>query len=102
MEINYYLVILRRRKWVVITMVLVTMLVVVSGTWLMSPTYTATATLRIATASASSDSYNDYMFADRLITTYINIATSRPLLDELNKQLGLSKAPKVNVQQIPN
>ena len=102
MEIKDYLVVLRRRKWVVITMVLVTMLVVIVGTWLMSPTYTAKATLRIATASVSSSSYNDYMFADRLITTYVNIATSQPLLDELNKQLALSKAPKVTVQQIPN
>jgi succinoglycan biosynthesis transport protein ExoP len=100
-EIKNYLVILRRRKWVVITMALVTMLVVVVGTWLMKPTYTATATLRIATASASSTS-SDYNFADRLITTYINIATSRPLLDKVNKQLGLSKTPKVTVQQIPN
>jgi non-specific protein-tyrosine kinase len=101
-EIKDLFIILRRRKWVVITIVLVTMLVVIVGTWLIWPTYTATATLRIATASTSSDNSNDYMFADRLITTYVNIATSRPLLDELNKQLGLSKAPKVNVQQIPN
>jgi polysaccharide biosynthesis transport protein len=102
MDLKNYLVILRRRKWVVITVVLVTMLVVIVGTWLVSPTYIATATLRIATASASTSSYKDYMFADRLITTYINIAISRPLLDELNKQLGLSKAPKISVQQIPN
>ncbi|MDR3575096.1 MAG: polysaccharide biosynthesis tyrosine autokinase [Anaerolineaceae bacterium] len=102
MEIKKFFLILRRRKWVVITTVLVTMLLVVLGTWMMSPTYTATATLRIATAAASSYNYSDYMFADRLITTYINISTSRPLLDELNKQLGLSKAPTINVQQIPN
>ena len=86
----------------IIPTLLVTVLVTIAGTWSIAPVYTASATLRIATAAASSYSYNDYMFADRLITTYINIATSRPFMEELTKQLDLSNLPSINVQQIPN
>jgi len=101
MDISELLNILKWRKWVIIICVLVTMLVVFVATWLTPPTYVATATLRIATSSSSS-TYSDYYFADRLITTYMNIATSRPLVDELVKQLKLSDAPTITVGQIPN
>ncbi len=101
MDISELLNILKWRKWVIIISVLVTMLVVFLATWFTPPTYTATATMRIATSSSSS-TYSDYYFADRLITTYMNIATSRPLVDELVRQLGLSTAPSISVGQIPN
>jgi capsular exopolysaccharide synthesis family protein len=86
---------------VVVITVVVTMAVVTAGTWLMRPSYTATTTLRIATASVSSTS-SDYQFADRLINTYVIISTSQPLLDELDKQLNLSLPPKITVQSIAN
>jgi capsular exopolysaccharide synthesis family protein len=101
MNLKAYIDILLRRKWVVAITVVVTMVVVTAGTWLMRPSYTATATLRIATASVSSTS-SDYQFADRLINTYVIISTSKPLLDELDKELNLSKPPKITVQSIPN
>ncbi len=101
MNLKNYIDIFLRRKWVVVITVVVTMAVVTAGTWLMRPVYTATATLRIATASVSS-SYQDYQFADRLINTYVIIATSQPLLDELDKQLNLSLPPKVSVQSVAN
>jgi succinoglycan biosynthesis transport protein ExoP len=101
MNLQSYIDILLRRIWVVVITVVVTMAVVVAGTWLMRPSYTATATLRIATASVSS-SYQDYQFADRLINTYVIIATSQPLLDELDKQLNLSQPPKITVLSIAN
>ncbi len=101
MELKNYLQILDRRKWVITIVVLVTMAVVVIGTLKMTPYYTATATLRIATASSSTSS-SDYMYADRLITTYLNIATSRPVADELKKQLNFTKDPKIDVKQIPS
>ena len=101
MNLRTYLDIILRRIWVVVITIVVTMAVVTAGTWLMRPSYTAIATLRIATASVSS-SYQDYQFADRLINTYIIISTSQPLLDELDKQLNLSKPPKISVQSIAN
>ncbi len=102
MEINDILAILNRRKWVVILTAITLIVVVTIGTQMMPPTYQSTATLRIATASGSYSSYNDYMFADRLINTYVRVATSKPLLDELSKQLGQPIPPKIVVQTIPN
>lgn len=101
MDLKNYIDIILRRKWVVVITVLVTMAVVAIGTWLMRPVYKAIATLRIAAASVSTTSM-DYQFADRLINTYIIIATSQPLLDELDKQLNLSQPPKISVQSIAN
>ena len=101
MNLRTYTDIILRRKWVVVITIVVTMAVVVAGTWLMRPSYKATATLRIATASVSS-TYTDYQYADRLINTYIIIATSKPLIDELDKQLNLSLPPNITVQSVPN
>ena len=68
-----------------------TMVVVVIGTIRTTPVYQASATLRIAASSTGSVNYSDYMYADRLMNTYVNIATSRPVTDELMKQLNGSR-----------
>ncbi len=99
MNLRTYIDIILRRKWVVVITVVLTMAVVIAGTWLMKPSYTATATLRIATASYSA-TYQDYSSTIQLINTYIIIATSQPLLDELDKQLNISKPPKISVESI--
>ncbi len=101
MNLRTYIDIILRRKWVVVITVVVTMTVVAVGTWMMTPIFKATATLRIATASVSS-TYQDFQFADRLINTYVIIATSQPLLDELDKQLNLFQPPEISVQSIAN
>jgi capsular exopolysaccharide synthesis family protein len=101
MDLKNYIDIILRRKWVIVITVIVTMAVVAAGTWVIKPSYTATVTLRIATASVSS-SYQDFQYADRLINTYVIIATSQPLLDELDKQLNLNQPPKISVQAVSN
>lgn len=101
MDITEWLSFLKWRKWVIIVTVLLTMLVVMIFTWMTPPKYVATATMRIATSSSSS-TYSDYYFADRLITTYMNIVTSRPLIEKLVSQLGLTYTPAISVRQIPN
>ena len=102
MDLNGYILILKRRIWIAIVTLLVTLSVVTAGTFLLYPTYTASATVRIATASANTVNYTDYQYANLIINTYVNIATSQPLLDELNKQLGLAEAPVIEVKAIPN
>jgi uncharacterized protein involved in exopolysaccharide biosynthesis len=69
MDIRHYISILWRRKWIIIITLLVTMIVVVIGTLKMTPIYSATTTMRIASASSGSVSYQDYMYADRLMNT---------------------------------
>ena len=102
MDLKGYLVILRRKIWVILSTLFATVAAVTIVTFLITPTYTAVTTLRVATAASGVVSYSDYMYADRLLNTYVKLATSRPVLDELTKELNLHKAPQVKVVTVPN
>ncbi len=92
MELSAYINVLLRRIWVIVITLVVTLTIVTVGTFMMTPIYTATAIIRIATASANSVDYTAYQYATLLLNTYVNIATSGPLLDKLSEQLGLNRA----------
>lgn len=102
MDLKGYLVILRRKIWVILSTLFATVVAVTIVTFLITPTYTASTTLRVATAASGVVSYSDYMYADRLLNTYVKLATSRPVLDELTKGLNLQTAPQVKVVTVPN
>lgn len=102
MTFQDYFNIIWRKKWIVLITVAATLLVVAVGSWLTKPTYASTATLRIATAASGSVSYTDYVYNDRLVNTYVQIATSRPVLDELVNRLGLAEVPVVRVEIVTN
>jgi len=101
MELRNYLVILWRRIWVIALVVVVTQVFVIAGSSMMTPTFTSTATLRIAASSTGTVNYSDYMYADRLLNTYVKLATTKPVLDELLHQLELNKLPQVQVEIVP-
>jgi non-specific protein-tyrosine kinase len=104
MELRAYLAIIWRRKWVIVVMVAVAVTVSVVGTLTTTPTYMASATLRILTATSGSldrVSY-DINYAERLMNTYVEIATSRPVLEELVETLGLAAPPEIQVEIVPN
>ena len=100
MDLKYYLSILWGNKWIIITTLVITLIGVTVGTMLLTPIYSASSTLRVATASATSVSSADYAYADRLMNTYTKIATSRPVLDELINKLNLHTMPEVKVSTI--
>ena len=102
MDLKPYISILWRRMWVIIFTVVATMVVVIIGTHLQTPIYQSSTTLRIATSAGSQMSYQDYQYVDRLMNTYIQIATSDPVLAELMKRLNLSESPKVKAEIISN
>jgi polysaccharide biosynthesis transport protein len=104
MELQNYLTILWRRKWIVAMVAAATLIVVVVGTLLITPLYQASTTLRIATAPQGSADYLSYdlQYADRLMNTYVKIATSAPLLDQLDKKLGIARPPKITVNPSAN
>ena len=102
MDLKYYLSILWANKWIIITTFVITLIVVIVGTMLITPIYSSSTTLRVATASTSSVSYTDYQYSDRLMNTYTKIATSRPVLDELVSKLNLQTKPDVKVSTIPS
>jgi len=102
MELSVYVTILWRRKWVIAVTLAVTVAVVVAGTLAATPKYVASTTLRIATALGDSVDYGEYMYADRLTNTYVKIATSGPVLEELMERLGLDEPPQIKVEAVAN
>jgi succinoglycan biosynthesis transport protein ExoP len=104
MELRHYIAILWRRKWVIAVTLVVTVTVVVIGTLLATPTYAASTTLRVLTTTSGSVDWVDYdiMYADRLMSTYANVATSGPVLEELVRRLGLDEPPQIETEILAN
>ncbi len=102
MELRTYIEILWRRKWIIIITILLTEIVVIIGTFITKPVYSASTKIRIAAAATGTISYSDYMYADRLMNTYVELATTTPVFDDLKQQLGLSILPQIKVVTIPN
>lgn len=102
MELINYLNILVRRKWVIILTALFAVLVVAVGTLTTPTKYTAKTAIRILTAKSGGADYVDYniQYAERLAGTYVDIATSTPIMEELSTYV--SPIPKISVQVIPN
>jgi non-specific protein-tyrosine kinase len=100
MELRTYWAIVWRRKWVIAVTLAATMAVVIVGTLRTTPIYQASTTVRVRVMTGSSASSADYYYADRLINTYTEIATSKPVLEELDKRLGLSTPPLITVEPI--
>ena len=104
MELRTYLEILWRRRWVVVVTVAVTVTIVVIGTVRTTPVYVTSTTLRVATATVGSVNWVDYdvWYAERLLNTYAEIATSGPVLAELQQRVGLDEPPQVEAEALPN
>lgn len=100
MEIREYLGVLKRRQRIVILTTLVAIVVAALGSAIMPPTYTAAAVVRVAQASSGSIAYSDYMYAERLLNTYIQILTSQPVLEEVARRLDLAVSPEVLARQV--
>ena len=88
MELKSYLTILWRRKWVIFITTLVTLVVTAFGVSRMSPMYESSTTLRVSPAGAS---YTDFTYAAQLKDTFIRIATSDLVLDEVSDRLNLNE-----------
>lgn len=100
MELLAYLKILWRRKWLVILPLVMVTLVVFVLTRRMPETYTATVTMRVSTTRAGALDNVDYdiLYTERLISTYVELATSRPVIDELWQTLSLDHLPGIDLE----
>lgn len=104
MEIRNYLTVLWRRKWLIVLTMLTCVLVAAVGTYFTTPMYEASVTLWVPTAREGSSEtiYYDVNYADRLMNTYVKIATSGPLEGELAQRLGITALPTIKVEISPN
>jgi capsular exopolysaccharide synthesis family protein len=95
MELRHYLQILGRRKWVVTVVTAVTLAVVAMGTYLTTPVYSASVTVRVAQVQDSSVSSYDLNYSERLINTYVELVQSRPFLEQTISRLALNASAEV-------
>ncbi len=100
MDLKYYLSILWGNKWILLVTLIITLVSVTVGTMLITPIYSASATLRVTPATTGSMTSADYAYSERLMNTYTKIAVSGPVLQELATKLNLQKAPEVKVTTI--
>jgi capsular exopolysaccharide synthesis family protein len=102
MELIDYLNILQRRKWVVISTVFFALLVVLISVVTTPPKFTSVTTVRILTSKAGGTDYIEYdiPYTERLMGTYIEIASSAPAMEEL--AASVYRLPKISVRMIPN
>jgi capsular polysaccharide biosynthesis protein len=102
LELRDYLEILWRNKTIVLITALVTLAVVAAGTVSTTPVFSTTTILRIATNTVGTGSYSDFVYVERLMNTYARIATSKPVLDDLEERLSLQRIPVIKVEILPN
>lgn len=93
MELSDYWEVIGRRRWVIVTTLVFALAATILGTLLLTPRYEASATLRVATATTGSVDFFSYDidYADRLMNTYLNLATTRPVLQELSRRLEFTE-----------
>ena len=104
MEMKTYLAILGRRWRVILLIGLVISGAAVYGSKYVLPIYQAETRLRVITPEAGSfgDTYHETTFANRLMNTYAQIATSEQVMNELKEKLNLETLPDISVKIIPD
>lgn len=93
MEIRDFLDTLWRRKWVIVFTFILTVVVAAVGSYIVTPTYTASALVRVASAPNPLTERADVQYAIRVMNTYAIIARSQPLLQSVINELELSLRP---------
>lgn len=102
MELKTYMAILWRRKWIIVIVTAVTVIITTVGTFMLTPTYEATATLFIATTVDGTYNSGQTNYADRLKKTYATIASSDLFVKDVEQKLDLKQEPKIDVAGIVN
>ena len=105
MSIRDYVEILLRRKWIIIITFAVVMIVTIVATLLTEPMYRASTMMRVLSVSGGSSGdwiAYDTKQVERLMNTYAEFATSRPVLGELSERLSLEDWPQIAVEILTN
>ena len=103
MELRSYLSILRRRLWVVAACVILGTAIAAAITFLATPQYSASTTVRVLTIGGGSitEARPDINYTERLVNTYSRIITSGTVRRQIKDELGLEQLPVITVQAIP-
>jgi capsular polysaccharide biosynthesis protein len=100
MTVRDYVEVLVRRKWVIIITFLVVTALSIIITLMTTPMYRASTVVRVLQFSGGSGDWVtfDTKEVERLMRTYAEFATSRPLMNELTERLGLEQRPGIVVE----
>jgi capsular exopolysaccharide synthesis family protein len=90
MEIKGYLTILWRRRGIITITVVVAAVVAIIGASRIVPVYQASTVLRVSPSHGNRIDLGDVTYTDRLMQTYAQIVTSRPMLEDLRNQTGIT------------
>lgn len=102
MELQTYLNILWRRKWTVVLVTLLVTSAAVVYTYLATPMYVSTTTLRVVTIGSELGGRPDTAYTQLLMSTYATIVTGNSVSTELMSELDLSERPSVSVDLVRN
>jgi polysaccharide biosynthesis transport protein len=104
MELKTYLSIIKRRWQILLLVCLSVSLVFAFGSIYYHPNYQADARLQVITPLGGSlgDTYHETTFANRLMNTYAQVATSDQVMNDLKAKLGIDPLPDISVKIIPD
>jgi non-specific protein-tyrosine kinase len=91
----------RRRWWVVALTTIIAIGIAVAGLSVIKPTYRATVTLQTPAANGV-QTPSDLTYVDRLMNTYTLLAQQASLRAKVARELGVVKAPALDVVVQPN
>jgi non-specific protein-tyrosine kinase len=91
MELREYVGLLRKWLWLILSCTLLAGVLAYVVSKNSTPIYEASSTLRVNQASnpATTVAYADVLTSERLARTYANLLTSRPVLEETARRLGI-------------
>ncbi len=99
MDFNY-LTVLWRRKWIILTAAFAAWGVVYIGGRSAVPVYESTAVLRIAIYASASQTPALYNYNDELTNTFVRVATSVSVREDLLERLQTNRLPEIQVEAI--
>jgi uncharacterized protein involved in exopolysaccharide biosynthesis/Mrp family chromosome partitioning ATPase len=102
MELQSYIAIIWRRKWIILVSSAILILLVLLALRLLPNTYSSTARLRFLTPKSGGANYVDFniYYATRMMNTYSSLASSPSLVQEVKDKLKLAKTPVIDVSVI--
>lgn len=100
MEWKSYLSVLWRRKWGIAVTITAALIMAGVGNRSTIPVYESNAVLRVAIYAAASQAPTLYTYNDELKNTFVKIATSNLVMEELANRLQSPRIPSITVEVI--
>lgn len=102
MNLQRYLSIIWRRKWIIVTTLVFVLIPAYFVFSKSTPNYTASTTLRVAASMGMTQSLQFYTYNTQLMNTYVELSTSRPVITELKARLKSEEIPGIQSEVISN